>query len=410
LNNVVQNLTFSANGTNGSASIPVIHNALNIIEQSIALENGWNWISVNVTNTNPAILQQFKDRIGSAGELLKGQNGYIQNPDWAGTLTAINKESMYIVKTNAATALRFDGQAAAPATSPITLVNGWNWIGYIPQFTLPVNEALAGLSAQVGDQIKGHSSYRTYTGTNGWIGSLNYLRPGEGYMYYSANASQQSFNYPNVAGQHYNAPALRSAGNTTEQKWSVDVHRFPSTMTVTSVAILDGIELQSDEIEIAAFVGEDCRGSILLQDVESLDRHLGFLMVFGESNEALSFRIYDLAANTEYEAYPNIRFTPDAIYGNPAEPFKISNQSTSLKDITAQQITVYPNPVSDWLQINHSLESIDVLQVVDISGRIVLEKIDFVEKSLNVSSLANGVYLLRLTKDGETVIIKVSKK
>jgi hypothetical protein len=396
---------------NGDAATPVIHNALNMIEQSIALNNGWNWISVNVLNTNPTILQQFKDRIGSAGELLKGQNGnYIQNPGWAGTLTAINKESMYIAKINATTTLHLDGQAAAPASSPITLATGWNWLGYIPQFTLPVTEALNNLTPQVGDQIKGHNAYRTYAGANGWIGNLNYLRSGEGYMYYSFNENAQSFTYPSATSQVYHAPALRSAANTTEQKWAVDMHRFPSTMTVTSVAWIDDVELQSDQIEIAAFVGEDCRGSILLQNVEGLDRHLGFLMVYGESSEALNFRIYDHTTGTEYTAYPNISFAPDAIYGNPAEPFKISNQLTGLKGISVQAINVYPNPVKDWLQINHDLESIDVLQVVDISGRILLEKRDFVEKSLNVSALANGVYLLRLTKDGETVIVKVTKK
>jgi hypothetical protein len=407
----VQDFTFLANDVIGTVSIPAVHNALNMIEQSIALNNGWSWISVNVTNTNPTILQQFKDRIGSAGELLKEQSGtYIQNPGWAGTLTAINKEAMYLVKTTAATTLRLDGQAAAPATTPINLAKGWNGIGYIPQFTLPVNEALANLNAQIDDQVKGQSSYRTYAGpTVGWVGTLNYMRAGEGYMYNSGVAGK-SFTYPSTTSQVYHAPALRSAANTTEQKWSVDMHRFPSTMTVTSVAWIDDVELQSDQIEIAAFVGEDCRGSILLQNVEGLDRHLGFLMVYGESSEALNFKIFDHTTDTEYAAYPNISFASDAIYGNPANPFKISNQLTGLKDISVQQINVYPNPVSDWLQINHDLESIDVLQVVDISGRLVLERTDFVEQSLNVSALANGVYLLRLTKDSETVIIKVTKK
>jgi hypothetical protein len=174
ISEVTQNFTFTANAMKGDAGTPVIHNALNMIEQSIALNNGWNWISVNVLNSNSTILQQFKDRIGTAGEMLKGQNGYIQTPAWAGTLTDIEKEQAYLVKTNAATALRFDGTPAVAASSPITLVNGWNWIGYIPQFTLPVNEALKNLTAQTNDQVKGQNSYRIYAGTNvGWIGTLN---------------------------------------------------------------------------------------------------------------------------------------------------------------------------------------------------------------------------------------------
>ena len=182
-------------------------------------------------------------------------------------------------------------------------------------------------------------------------------------------------------------------------------------MTLTSVVLINNVELQSDQIEIGAFVGEDCRGSILLQEVENLDRYLGFLMVFGEASEALSFRIFDHATNTEYDAYPkDIRFTPDAIHGNPAVPFGIWSQYTGLDDVAVKRIAVYPNPVKDLLYINHDLESIDVLQLVDISGRIIVEKTNFVEKSINVSSLAKGVYLLKLTKDGQTDIRKISKK
>jgi hypothetical protein len=233
------------------------------------------------------------------------------------------------------------------------------------------------------------------------------MRSGNGYMYYSNNASSQSFMYPSASSRYYGAPVLR---NSTEQKWSVNVHRFANTMTLTSIAVIDNVELQSDQIEIAAFAGNDCRGSILLQNVESLDRHLGFLMVYGEAGEALTFKVYDHATGTEYAANNVVNFAPDAIHGTPIAPFVISNAPTGLEDITANQITVYPNPVKDLLQINHSLKSIDILQLTDLTGRILIEETNFTENTLNLSSLANGVYLLKLTKDSQNVVIKVTKK
>jgi hypothetical protein len=388
-----------------------------MVEQSIALENGWNWISVNVTNSSNSILSQFINRIGGKGLQIQSKNAYIEAPDWIGTLTDIEKEQMYLVQTNAAGTLKFDGTPAVAAASPITLTNGWNWIGYIPQFTLPVNDALAALTPAANDQINGIDTYRTYnSNANLWLGNLNYLRSGEGYMYYSGNAVPQQFNYPGESSQIYHAPAMRAASSeaATANHWEVNIHAYPSAMTMTSVVIKNGGELHSDQIEIAAFAPDgECRGSQILNNYPTATEHpyLAFLMVYGEETVPLTFKVFDHSTNTEYNVMNTENFIINDRYGNSRAPYEfILGVFTGNKEISIEQITVYPNPVKDWLQINHDLESIDVLQVVDISGRLILEKTDFVEKSLNVSALANGVYLLRLTKDGETVIIKITKK
>jgi hypothetical protein len=272
---------------------------------------------------------------------------------------------------------------------------------------------LSNLTAQTNDQVKGQNSYRIYAGaTVGWVGTLNYMRAGEGFMYNSAATAGKTFNYPSTTSQVYHAP-MRIVERTADNRWEADIHKYSNTMTMTSVVLENEVELQSDQIEIAAFdANNECRGSIMLQNVPEIAAHpyLGFLMVFGEQGESLTLKVYNHAAGTEYTASNVVTFAPDAIHGTPTEPYRISGQANGLNDITVQQITVYPNPVKDLLQINHNLANIDLLQVIDITGRIILEKANFVEKTLNVSSLANGVYLLRLTKDNETVTIKVTKK
>jgi hypothetical protein len=238
------------------------------------------------------------------------------------------------------------------------------------------------------------------------------MRAGEGFMYNSAATAGKTFNYPSTTSQIYHAP-MRIAAETAGNHWQADIHKYSSTMTMTSVVVDNSVELQSDQIEIAAFDSNgECRGSIMLQNVPELNAHpyLGFLMVYGESSEALTFKIFDHNTNTEYAAVNVVNFAPDAIHGTPIAPFVISNAPTGLEDITASQISVYPNPVKDLLQINHSLKSIDILQLTDLTGRILIEETNFAENTLNLSSLANGVYLLKLTKDSQNVVIKVTKK
>ncbi len=411
LNNVLQNTVFTANAMRGDVNTPVVHNALDVIEQSIALAGGWNWISANVTNANPSILQQFKDRIGSAGKLLKGESGYIQAPGWAGSLTSIDKEKMYLVNTGAASVLRFSGKAANPATSPITLVNEWNRIGYIPKFTLPVNEALSGLNAQVGDQIKGHSGYRTYMGAAGWIGSLHYMRPGEGYMYYSGLQTAQSFNYPSAASQL--RAAIAATGETVENRWNVNVHKYSGTMTMTSVVLQGDKELQSELIELAAFAGDECRGSIMLQHVQQTEYpFIGFLLIFGEdeNDDEITFKVYDHSTGNEYTAAQQVDFVSDAILGTPVDPVKISFGSTGISDVNLASVTLFPNPAVDVLHINYNTEKIDLLEMTDVSGRLILSERDFVKESINVSHLSEGVYFLKAKVNEQTTIHKFVKR
>ena len=413
LNNVLQNLTFAANTIKGSASVPVIHNALNMIEQGISLNNGWNWVSVNVLNSNPSILQQFKDNIGSAGEMLKGQNGYIQPPSWAGTLSNIEKEQMYLVKTNTTTTLYFDGAPADAAISPITLVNGWNWIGYIPQFMLPVNEALKNLTAQTDDQIKGQMSYRIYAGEDiGWVGTLNYMRSGEGYMYNSGATTDKTFNYPSTSSQVYQV-WMQNKTTEVENHWTTDIYKYSNTMTMTSVVIENDVELQSDLIEIAAFDDSgECRGSVMQQNVPQVTSHpyIGFLMVFGEQGDNLTLKVYDHATDSEYTAFNIVSFVTDAINGTPEEPYKIWLTPSGIDGIgIEQQVTIYPNPAVEWLTIESRLP-VKEIRIIDALGRIMIVDDSLNSNTINISSLTSGLYTIQITTKESVVTRKFVKK
>jgi hypothetical protein len=244
------------------------------------------------------------------------------------------------------------------------------------------------------------------------LGGLGAMQPGAGYMYYSKNTTNQTLVYPSVSPIQFRS-AVSSTITEEDRKWTANKNRFSESMTVTSIVLVDGIEQHGDQIEIAAFSGEECRGSVLLDyfDGNVLHQDLGFLMIYGEENESIKFRVYDHSTREEYKVLtPEIRFTADGMLGDPAEPYRIIAGSLTGIGKVNNQINVYPNPVKDVLWINAPWNKVDVLQISDISGRILLEKTDFVEESINVARFNAGTYLLKLTKDGQTYIHKIVKK
>jgi hypothetical protein len=361
------------------------------------------------------LFNQFKTGIGTAGEQLKSLDGYVDytTSRWLGTLTALDNKQLYVVKTTGSHLLKFTGSPVNPAAETITIRSGWNWIGYTPQFNLPIADALASIMPATGDQIKSQSGYRQYSGGE-WIGTLNYLKPGEGYMYFFGNEDEQTLDlvYPSVSS------TLRSVSEESSEApvahWTFDKHKYPNTMTVTHYVSINNVECKSDQVEVAAFIGEECRGTTFLQQEEGDDlphSYIGFLMIFGESNEPITFKIYDHAAEIEYEARASVdlNFVADDKQGSPVNPLRIATQTTDI-DQVVDGLSIYPNPVVDVLNIRCAGE-IESLEILDLSGRRILMQTDLPNKSVDVAALSPGTYLLKLgLNDGRSFIRKFTKE
>jgi len=86
-------------------------------------------------------------------------------------------------------------------------------------------------------------------------------------------------------------------------------------------------------------------------------------------------------------------------------------ETTSIRpEIPEQQIvSVFPNPVTDMLYIQSDMV-IDRVEVYDLRGRLMLEqRFDTNQVSLDLSSLSEGVYILRIHTGDDVVIQRVVK-
>ena len=85
------------------------------------------------------------------------------------------------------------------------------------------------------------------------------------------------------------------------------------------------------------------------------------------------------------------------------DAFKTGDATTvGVNDFTSN-LSVYPNPVKDVLTIEGNYTSIDI---IDVSGRLVLSS--EATKNINVSSLADGVYMLNIKTENGIAVKKIT--
>ncbi|MEI8116215.1 MAG: nidogen-like domain-containing protein [Flavobacteriia bacterium] len=81
---------------------------------------------------------------------------------------------------------------------------------------------------------------------------------------------------------------------------------------------------------------------------------------------------------------------------------------SGLSPLSEERLSVYPNPASTILNID-GMHAADQIRLLDLQGKIVLDGSQQ-SKSLDISELEKGVYLLRVTREGKHVqTIKILK-
>ena len=372
-----------------------------------AFAQGWNWWSTYIEQGGINGLELLENSLGDNGITIRSQangyNDYYAGYGWYGSLASINNESSYKIKTNVPCSVAMTGMEAVPSQHPIALNHGWTWMGYVPSTAMDVNEALSGLEATEGDRLKSQQGYADFYQSYGWYGSLNTIEPGMGLMYYSSNGETVTFSYPDNNRDRELKANLTSENN----HWKPNVHTYPDNMTVMAVVELDGLELSSDDYELAAFAAHgECRGSVKLTYAEPLNRYVAFLTISGKDATELSFRLYNAETNEEYyDAKESLDFVANAIVGDATDLYVVHFKGKTGMDELASKVRVYPNPVNCGEQFSIGLTN-DMTSPVHVK---IINTLGVVVESLRVTSWqilsapnVAGIYMLRLI-DGDDV-------
>jgi hypothetical protein len=441
---VSPSLVFDNTATHGSFDQPIpIEAPPPLIENAIALASGWTWFSVNTDG--PTDVNVVLAEVDAAeGDLIKQQDGSLHTytetttpPMWVGTLPGIVPGEGYLINLSLSNQLELTGSAIQPGTITLPLDAGWNWIGYLPQEALTVNEALEDLAPapDTSDVLKSQYAFAEFVPGPGWVGSLTMMEPGLGYklkvteggtLTYpdpnttstvapaskvaSASVSEPATGQPAPSSAREKGVALAEEGATEADPgkrtpdpettaramrdaapagpgWTVDPQHYPHTMTFTARVHRDGEVLRSPASRVAVFAGDEVRGVARLRYLPALKQHLAFMLIYGDDrDEALELRFYDAERDVVYAGLDTLRFEADAAVGNVTAPAQVLltealMADTEVPDALPKEFTLspnYPNPFNPITTIRYALPQSEhaVLEVFDVMGRRVAKLVD----------------------------------
>lgn len=374
---------YKANTLAGSFAAPVALNALDYVERTLALNKGWNWRSLNVKMEKTAPADVFHTVVKQIANI-KYYNDFARPTEggqFVGNLKDIDYKQAYLINAHQACAQDVVGGILDPTAVQLPMKAGWNWISYLPQTTMSVDEALAGIAAHDMDIVKSQNKFAVYTGTD-WQGSLKYMSPLEGYAYFNAGTQGFSFNYPktsSVQGVSY-APKLQSEASVWE---NVSYTEYPYNMTIIA-KVMNG-ELAAVGAEVAVFSND---GKCRSDEFTDADGMTYLTVSGGEKAEVMSVKIRERATDRIY-TLPNIfTYNRDRMLGTYAQPFTIDLGVTSIEQVLAADF-----------------RSIDVY---DTSG-ILRHHIEPTDGVSVLNSMEHGTYIFVINTGASRVVKKIVK-
>ncbi len=409
----------------GSTDIPEIFKTNYEIAHSIPVYQGWNWISDFLYNVDSTNLDLTLESLSpTTGDELKGQYEYsdfsLAN-GWTGALNeaGIRPEQLYKLKVSADDLLVLKGNVINPTERTISLVDNWNWIGFISVRNQPLEQALGNLNAIEGDLIKGQAEFAVYDDSWGWIGSLETMIPGRGYMYNSIG--NKSFVYP-IAG--YFNKLTTETEDPDNGFWTVEYGEYTSNMTaIISVNSLCENDLPAGEFSIGLF---DEFGRIRsLADINDFEGNVAsFLTIAGSTGEVLTPRILNMETGEEFGINSSIEYASDAHIGSLDDPYKINISGAACQLLEGpmpegQTFAVYPSLFENEITVHYMSPAVDEqasIRLFNSIGQLVFSTELKVEKGDNKlqldfskEKLSPGVYLLELNANDEKGTVKVMK-
>jgi hypothetical protein len=212
---------------------------------------------------------------------------------------------------------------------------------------------------------------------------------------------------------------LQVMASCQEPAWEVDPSEFQHTMTIVTALNVGGTISADGNDKVAAFVGNQLRGVVSLEEVpvgQAPYPFLAFLTIHSNrvSGETVRFQVWDADScrlhGTTVESYP---FAPNSFWGSPGDP-------ETLTTIDGPGENTLRIPVAEgwsWISTNISSDSMSVTALLsDLTpapGDIIkspqqMTFSQFVDDSIGWSGTLSGLdnvsgYMLRLSEPGTIV-------
>ncbi|MCQ2308280.1 MAG: leucine-rich repeat protein [Bacteroidales bacterium] len=369
--------------------------------QSRELTSGWNWYSTYIDVSGSAGLAMMENGLGSDAMQIKSQTAFVtyEYGKWYGALTSADAEQMYMIQMNDAHVLNMTGSVADVSAHPITINTGWKWIGYPVNQSMSIDAALANFTPHDGDYIKSQTGFSQYYEGLGWLGALNTLSSGDGYMYQNTSGSAKTLVYATPGKSDDPGKNITPRGN----HWEPDIYQYANNMSVVASVSINGEIQNSENIEVAAFCNGECRGSAKPMFIEQLDKYLMFLTVYGNENDEISFRLFDAENNEEFPGVSDemMTFTVNGTVGSVSAPYTINFGFSGIGETSDNSINIYPNPTTRCTEIRLG----EICERVEIFNSVGTKISEYQNVNRIKGFEVAGIYVIRIT-NGELICNK----
>lgn len=360
------------------------------------LTAGWNWISHNFMSSMGMDPFADNERILR----VKGQTKEVlRDPElgMTGNLDELVPQESYKVQASARTSVRFSDYTVWDRMTPIDIKPGWNWLGYPVTETMSVDDAFSGTYAEALDMVVGQNGFAQYDGQK-WVGTLESMSPGLGYMYQSKSSKNVTYGTPSVSSR-----ARMNAGSAKRSSaYVVDIYKYPSVMPVVATLVdSDGTELDNNDYQVTAFCGSECRGVGMTVD------GLVMMSVYGNVNDPISFKVTDAAGETLYPSDASVRMSEDAV-GNIFDPLRIAVGVESGVCAAAGEGRVSVRVDGDKLRISGvPAEDVVLVEIYDVDGHKLIRRTSVSGAGIDIAALTDGVYVVIVKGEGEYTYHKI---
>ena len=376
------------------------------MDLKLDLKAGWNWVSSNLSEPNYQDAKQFLQPIESVVYRFVGvEDELINDPVYGltGGLTRINPTESYKLNVKEDVDNVWSGNGCQPETTSVSLHKGWNWMGYVPTSGKSLEDALSNLQPSENDIVKCMDDFATFTGGK-WVGTLTSLKPGEGYMYYAANATK--FHYPVTRVFPVTSASAMMAPSISLSPWNYDAHQYPDNTTLIAALYANGIQALEGAFTVGAFKGDECRGI-----GKYVDGKL-FLTVHGSISDDKTIRLkaYEQVTGKEFDIDETISFKGQHL-GTFIKPMALHvSDATSIDGLNSTAYTVYPRPLRNTMYIKGEVDNIKNVLILSSDGTSRISEESYSDDGIDVSRLPSGVYVVAIiTQQGKVHYEKVFK-
>ncbi len=382
------------------------------------LIDNWNWVSFNLEPATYLIDDLF-DVLEVTPDILqvKSQTDFGQyDPilmDWFGGLNYLAYDEGYkIYMLNSFDGYIFTGEKINPLTHRIQLQQYYNWISYLPQNSLTLDEALESIGVVEETYIKTQTQSAVYYGS--WIGDLQIMQPGKSYILY----------WPDEISP--DEPLLLDYPPNQEESREIINNEKPSNLA--NWQLIPGTDsnmiLMADVLVNEKTLTDDGNYSVGVFDQDGNCHSIGFLQnslwyftIIGNSDETLRFRLFDQSTGREYNSLEVINYQANSLLGKPRELFTVNFKTgNSIPDnpVKFEMSQNYPNPFNPVTSISYNLpqDGRVKLQIFNVKGQLVSTLLDqhqnagYYKVEWDAAEQSSGIYFFKLLWDGHEEIRK----